>query len=51
MAEVNEIVRYGAQGICRIQQIEEKSIGASLPALLRAQTRVPRGLDDLRPRG
>ncbi len=29
MAEVNEIVRYGAQGICRIQQIEEKSIGAS----------------------
>ena len=29
MAEVNEIVRYGAQGICRIQQIEEKFIGAS----------------------
>lgn len=29
MTEVNEIVRYGAQGICRIQQIEEKSIGAS----------------------
>ena len=29
MAEVNEIVRYGAQGICRIQQIEEKSNGAS----------------------
>ncbi|MGI5883477.1 MAG: CarD family transcriptional regulator [Candidatus Spyradocola sp.] len=27
--EVHEIVRYGTQGICRIQEISEKSFGAS----------------------
>ena len=51
MAEVNEIVRYGAQGICRIQQIEEKSIGASRRLYYVLKPVYPRGLDDLRPRG